>query len=452
MIPEEKVVRLKEVLDKTVIREDAVRGFEIHPMSSDLEESKQVVGVIQNAWSNNQGNPAINFFDESDVVRGDSGVDVPATTAKLLERAELLRKKRGEKVSTYFYPDFNNPFAVAQIGEYIEDFCKGDGHEHFEDLENLSFTLRTRANGHPSEIVSAVNLQLNHDNESVEWGRLVTQGGYTGHGFGRAIFELANDVNHFLIGYLMWSDSNTMHKTTQNLNKSVGVHAVGFSPLKFSIPNFREFLTQTDKDGIPNAKYIYFGDGRVSTTFDMRLSRDLASKRNLATYVAQDVKPLQKLVLEKFSLAARNHNDRGGDIPSGRIDPFVNQPDPIMRCLKLKSADAQSVSSVIKYVTADDPPIEYVEVDIPAIKGSVRLQEEYLKSGFFPIAYLPAFSKQGDDQRADVVRLACLGNHDHVGEYIDLFSQGKRLEKVLIDENLGIGQLVMSNLQRSYEQ
>ena len=144
-------------------------------------------------------------------------------------------------------------------------------------------------------------------------GRLVTNKDYEGRGNAYNIFQTASNLNRLFAGYAIWADSNTMHPTTQNLNDSVKFHTVGFSPLKFFIPNYKQFKNQVNREGNPNASFVY-KDGRVSTTLNLGLLEAHKKERNPDTCVVREAECLQEEVLEKYGLFPSNFIDVNEDL------------------------------------------------------------------------------------------------------------------------------------------
>ena len=73
--------------------------------------------------------------------------------------------------------------------------------------------------------------------------------------------------------------------------------------------------------------------------------------------------------------------------------------------MKVKKHDAFDVGSIIEY--ANDVGRAYIEIDVPAIRGTMGAQSALIRNGFFPIAYMPAMNYH-EGERNDIVRFGYL--------------------------------------------
>ena len=450
MLKEENLRNVQKILKNGVIKSDLVKDYTISPVSSDLNESRQVVRLFQRAWSNNNPNstPIIDNLDESrldisnieDMCKDEN--KIKELTDKINEFNLDFKTNNSKESAMYFYPNFNNPYYVADIGKKIETFCESNNLiEAFKKIDDLSFVLKKK-----DKIISLVNLQFDHENQSVEWGRLVTLGGYGKNGYARELFDTATNINKNFFKYLCWSDSNTMHPTTQNLNNIVKSHAVGFSPLKFYIPNHNDFKNQKNILGISNARHIFW-DGRVSTTLNQYLLKEHIENREFDAYAVPEVHELQKHVLKKYDLSYQNRSKASSTSVSNKDITSKSkeiEDDSICNWLKIKDPTAFKAESIIKY--ASENKKVYIEIDVPATKGSIGLQEELIKNSFFVEAYMPGF-KLLDNTRVDTVRFGYLTDKHLTNDY--LASKDSFLGEVVIPENKEIANIVLGNLERS---
>ncbi len=405
---------LSEVLFDIVssISESNVKGktFQVRQILPERSECADITRIYQNSWSHGE------------IPKLDGG--------------------RGE----YFFETMNDPRRIFDIVKKVR------GSVISRDISSILESCLWYVGNFEGKAVTCGSLIFNKDNESLEKGRGATLWGFQGYGlFGILSQVMKRDWER--IGFVVESDTNTMHKITQsNCEHNLELLAVGFLPLKYEIPCAEAWIAHTAND----LAGLIYDEKRVSVVKNLWINESHKNSR-LVSHVVGDIVPIRDFISEKFHLT-------GGNVvtPSTEMDTphgidyrvadegvrkvYTVDGDDTCKWLKIRRSSDLNPFSILEYAKENDR--RYVEIEVGTKSPSDALeQSRLLKCGFFPTAYLPCYTKNGN-HREDTILFSYIVDDDQMNRFVAKTTDSS-LHHLVIPEANQIAKTVMQSARRS---
>jgi hypothetical protein len=344
----------------------------------------------------------------------------------------------------YFISSVNNPDRIKEFAESIVTY-------DFDNLNMLWFVGRLKGS-----IINAGALMFDHNNERLEKGRAATHPDHEGKGAYGKLSKVQKDAWE-RIGYVVESETNTMHKKTQKVcEEDLGMPSVGFLPLKYEIPSADQWIKKQELKGL-SVELIYF-DKRVSVVKNILFTGGHLNKRIPETYIIDEIKGLQDIVDSKISTLTIKNGTGSEEYTSeerldystlglGKKELYTVDDDDTCKWLKLRNSKDLDLESVKAYAKSQDIVRKYIEIEVGTSEEDLKEQRRLIDHGFFPTAYIPVYGKKGD-YREDRILMSHLVNPQELINYLEKIN-GNNLEKLVISSVLPIAKEVISNAKKS---